>query len=161
LRSYLRIDLPWGSAQPRAWRFIVAMLAAVVASIVACWVIATVTAALVPATTGYEHFRFADYARLTVIGVVLASVAWPIVTLVSSRARRLYLLLAIIVTVASFAPDAWILHQGQPAAGVVGLMVMHVALLLITYPTLVWGAPQPRLGARLAHGDPVRTGVSR
>ena len=30
-----------------------------------------------PATNGYVHFQFADYAKLTVIGVLIAGAAWP------------------------------------------------------------------------------------
>ena len=157
LRGYLRLDSPWGAAQPGAVRCVLATLVAVVGSILACWVVATATIALVPATAGYEHFRFSDYARLTVIGVVLAGIAWPLVTLLSSRARRLYLWLAIAVTVVSFAPDLWILRQGQPAAGVAALIVMHIALFAITYPTLVFGAPQPRgIAASIETGDAAR-----
>ena len=33
--------------------------------------------AIFPATKGYVHFRFSDYAKLTVIGVVIACLAWP------------------------------------------------------------------------------------
>ena len=36
--------------------------------------------AIFPATRGYQHFRFSDYATLTIIGVLIACVAWPVVT---------------------------------------------------------------------------------
>ncbi|MBN9153261.1 MAG: hypothetical protein J0I70_08320 [Microbacterium sp.] len=157
LRGSLRLDFPWGAAQPGAVRCVLATLVAVVASVLACALIAAITTTLAPATAGYEHFRFSDYARLTVIGVILAGIAWPLVTLLSSRARRLYLWLAIAVTVVSFAPDLWILRQGQPAAGVAALIVMHIALFAITYPTLVFGAPQPRgIKASTDTGDAAR-----
>lgn len=142
LLTAAHIDLPRGSAQPSLWRFVVATLVAIIGSLLACWLLAAAAEQLVPATRGYEHFRFADYAKLTIIGVVIASLAWPVVTWFSSRARGILLVLAILVTVASFAPDVWIGMQGQPAAGVLTLALMHVALLVITYPALVLIAPQ-------------------
>jgi hypothetical protein len=36
-----------------------------------------------PATWGYAHFQFSDYAKLTVIGVLIACAAWPVVTRIS------------------------------------------------------------------------------
>ncbi|MGN6743308.1 MAG: hypothetical protein ACTHJL_08430 [Amnibacterium sp.] len=140
------IDLPRGSAQPSPWRFAVALVVAVVGSLVACWLIATASIALLPSLRGYDHFRFADYAKLTVIGVVIASLAWPVVCWFSTRAARILAVLAVLVTIASFAPDVWIGIHGQPAAGVLALAVMHVALLLVTYPALVLIAPQRRPG---------------
>jgi hypothetical protein len=40
------------------------------------------------------HLRFADHAKLTVIGVVIACAEWPIVTRVSSAPRWLFFRLA-------------------------------------------------------------------
>ncbi len=144
LRMYLRLDFPRGSAQPGPVRFVAATLIAVFGSVVACWATSTVTIALIPSIAGYGHLQFDDYTRLTVIGVLVASIAWPLVTLVSSRARRLFLWLAVVVTIVSLAPDLWILHQGQPTPGVVALMIMHFALAVVTYPVIVFGAPQRR-----------------
>jgi hypothetical protein len=36
------------------------------------------------------HFRFADHPKLTVVGVVIACAAWPIVTRMSSAPRWLF-----------------------------------------------------------------------
>lgn len=143
----LRLDLPMGRRQPRAWRWVLAAAVAVVGSVAACALLAAAGVAVFPSTAGYGHFRFADYTKLTVAGVVAASVAWPIVTWLSSRARPVFLWLAVIVTVVSFAPDLWILHGGQPAEGVLVLAVMHVAVAAVTYPALVLIAPQPRRDA--------------
>lgn len=140
----LAIDLPLGSAQPRAVRVVLAIIVAVALSILACWALATAGIALMPSTAGYEHFGFGDYAKLTIIGVVIAGIGWPIATLLSTRARRLYLVAAVVVVIASLAPDLWILYKGQPAGAVVVLMIMHVALGVVTYPVMVYGAPQPR-----------------
>jgi hypothetical protein len=115
---------------------------AVALSILACFALAALAVAVDPGLAGYGHFQFADYARLTVLGVVGACVGWPIVTWFTTSARRLYLWLAILVTVVSLAPDLWILHLGQPPAGVATLAVMHFALAVITYPAMVFLAPQ-------------------
>jgi hypothetical protein len=144
LRAYLRLDFPWGSAQPGPVRFVAATVIAVFGSVLACWAISKVTIALIPSVAGYEHLQVGDYTRLTVIGVLVASIAWPLVTLAASRARRLFFWLAVLVTIVSLAPDLWILHQGQPIPGVAALMVMHIALALVTYPVIVFGAPQRR-----------------
>ncbi|MEF2978398.1 DUF6069 family protein [Subtercola sp. YIM 133946] len=141
------IDLPLGRSQPRLLRFVVATVVAVAASLLACAGLVGLGVLLYPATKGYEHYAFSDYGKLTIIGVVLASLAWPLVTLVSTRARRLYVWLAVIVTVVGFAPDAWILYTGQPAAGVFILVLMHLALALITCVALVFIAPQQTRGA--------------
>ncbi len=140
--ALLHLDFPWGAAQPSLVRWIVATVVALGASIAACAAIAAAGIALFPSTAGYEHYRFEDYAKLTTIGVIVAAIGWPIVTLVTTRARRLFLWLAIIVTIVSFAPDLWILRGGQPAPAVADLAVMHVAVGVITYLALVVIAPQ-------------------
>jgi hypothetical protein len=33
--------------------------------------------AVFPSTKGYVHFQFSDYSKLTIIGVIIACVAWP------------------------------------------------------------------------------------
>jgi hypothetical protein len=87
------------------------------------------------------HFEFHDYGKLTVIGVVIACVAWPVVCRLSADPRWLFFRLAIAVTVVLLLPDLYILHQGQPARAVGVLMLMHLAIALITYNVLVHVAP--------------------
>ena len=98
-----------------------------------------------PSTKGYPHFQFSDYAKLTVIGVIMACIAWPVVVRLSSAPRWLFVRLAVLVTFVLWAPDAWILYQGQPARAVAVLFVMHLAIALVTYNLLVHVAP-PRPG---------------
>lgn len=140
----LDLDLPRGTMQPSLARFIAASAVAVVGSVLACAGLAAAAIAAMPNLAGYEHFQFMEYTKLTVIGVVLACLAWPAMAWLSSRAWKPFLWLAVAVTLVGLAPDAWILLKGQPAAGVGVLVVMHFALLLITYPALVLIAPQPR-----------------
>jgi hypothetical protein len=94
-----------------------------------------------PSTKGYVHFQFHDYAKLTIIGVIIACVAWPIVTRISSAPRWLFCRLAILVTLVLWLPDLYILKQGQPAKAVAVLMCMHLAIALVTYNALVHLAP--------------------
>ena len=140
--AFLRLDLPRGAARPSAWRWILGTVAAVGASLLACFALARIAVALSPALAGYGHFQFGDYSKLTIIGVIVACVGWPVVAWFTTSARRLYLWLAIAVTVVSLAPDVWILHLGQPPAGVATLVVMHFALAAITYPAMICVAPQ-------------------
>jgi hypothetical protein len=94
-----------------------------------------------PSTKGYVHFRLSDYSKLTVIGVIIACVAWPIVTRISSAPKWLFFRLAIVVTLVLLLPDFYILHQGQPARAVAVLMCMHLAIALVTYNALLHLAP--------------------
>jgi Ca2+/Na+ antiporter len=87
------------------------------------------------------HFRFSDYARLTVIGVVIACVAWPVVTRISSAPRWVFFRMAVLSTAVLWLPDLYILAKGQPPKAVLVLMVMHLAIALVTYNALVRLAP--------------------
>ena len=130
-----------------------ATILAVGACLLVCFGLAHLAILLDPTLAGYGHFRFADYSRLTIIGVVVACIGWPVVTWFTTSARRLYLGLAIAATVVSLAPDLWILHLGQPAAGVATLVVMHFALAVVTFPAMVLLAPQ-RGGGSARRSDP-------
>jgi hypothetical protein len=97
--------------------------------------------AVFPSTKGYAHFQFSDYSKLTIIGVIIACVAWPIVTRISSAPKWLFFRLAVVVTLVLLLPDLYILKQGQPAKAVAVLMCMHLAIALVTYNALVHLAP--------------------
>ena len=97
--------------------------------------------ALFPSTRGYVHFQFADYAKLTVIGVVIACLAWPVVVRLSSEPRWVFTRLAVLVTVILLLPDLYIWLTGQPGRAVLVLVAMHLAIALITYNVLVRVAP--------------------
>jgi hypothetical protein len=97
--------------------------------------------ALFPGTRGYMHFQFSDYAKLTVIGVVIACLAWPVVVRLSSDPRWVYQRLAVLVTAVLLLPDLYIWLTGQPGRAVLVLVAMHLAIALITYNVLVRVAP--------------------
>ena len=54
--------------------------------------------------------------------MIIACVAWPIVTRISSAPRWLFFRLAILVTLVLLLPDLYLLHMGEPAEGVAVLM---------------------------------------
>jgi hypothetical protein len=102
--------------------------------------------------------QFSDYAKLTVIGVVIACAAWAVVIRVSSSPRWLLFRLAIVVTLVLFAPDLWLLASGQPADAVAVLLTMHLAVALVTYNVLVHVSPvRPEAGQGRVDGQTDRT----
>ena len=116
--------------------------------------------AVFPSTKGFAHFQFSDYAKLTVVGVIIACVAWPIVTRISSAPRWLFFRLAILVTLVLWLPDLYILHLGESAKAVAVLMVMHLAIAVVTYNLLVHIAPVRPASRVSADGRPP-AGVQR
>ena len=141
LATLARLDFHPRHRQPQASRVVLATAAAVAGSLAADALLVVIAQALFPATKGYAHFQFADYAKLTVIGVVIAGAAWPVVTRISSDPRWLFFRLAVLVTLMLWLPDVYILLQGQSAQAVAVLFLMHLAIALVTYNLLVRLAP--------------------
>ena len=130
-------------------RLLAATLASVAGSLAADALLVAIGTAMFPSTKGYVHFQFGDYAKLTVVGVIIACAGWPVVTRFSGAPRWVFLRLAVLVTIVLLLPDLYILHQGQPGSAVGVLMVMHLAIALVTYNLLVRAAPAgaPRPGS--------------
>ena len=80
LTSTAGIDLRPRHGQPKISRVVLATLAAIAGSLAADALLVVIGQAIFPGTRGYVHFQFHDYARLTVIGVIIACAAWPVVT---------------------------------------------------------------------------------
>jgi hypothetical protein len=137
----VKVDFAPTHRQPSPARLLLATVVALVGSLAADAALVALGEAVFPSTKGYAHFQFGDYAKLTVIGIVIACAAWPIVTRISSAPRWLFFRLAIVVTVVLLLPDLYILHQGQPGRAVAVLMCMHLAIALVTYNALVRLAP--------------------
>ena len=116
---------------------VVATVTSLVGSLAADAALVAIGTAVFPSTKGFVHFQFSDYAKLTVIGVVIACVAWPIVTRICSDPRWLYLRLAVAVTVVLLVPDVWILLHGEPGKAVGVLVCMHLAIAVVTYNCMV------------------------
>jgi hypothetical protein len=117
IASLARIDLAPPHSQPLADRVLLAIVAAIGGSLAADAILVAVGEAVFPGTKGYVHLRFSDYAKLTVIGVIIACAAWPTVTRVSSAPRWLFFRLAVLVTLVLWLPDLYILYRGAPARG--------------------------------------------
>ncbi len=135
------INLAPTHRQPSFPRVVVATVVSIAGSLGADVVLVAIGTSLFPGTKGYVHFQFHDYARLTVVGVIIACAAWPVVTRVSAAPRWVFLRLAVLVTLVLFLPDFWILAKGQPPKAVAVLMVMHLAIAVVTYNVLVHVAP--------------------
>ena len=160
LASLARVDFaPSTASRPpggSCWRHV----ASVAGSLAADAILVVTGKAVFPSTRGFAHFQFSDYAKLTVIGVIIACVAWPIVTRISPAPRWLFFRLAILVTLVLLLPDLYLLHMGEPAEGVFVLMAMHVAIALVTYNLLVRLAPaRPAAGGSPGGSPPFREPV--
>src|SRR5665213_2372641 len=120
--ALLRVDFPPERRRLERSRFAVAALVSIVGSLAADVLLVAIGTAVFPATKGYVHFRFSDYGKLTIVGVAIACVAWPIVTWISSSPRWLFFRLAVVVTLFLWLPDLYILWMGQPSMAVVVLI---------------------------------------
>jgi Family of unknown function (DUF6069) len=153
--SFWRVDFAPGHRQPSGVRVALATVVSVLACLVADAVLVAIGTAVFPSTKGYVHFGFSDYAKLTVIGVVVACLGWPVVTRISSSPRWLYLRLAIVVTLVLWLPDLYIIAKGQPPKAVAVLMVMHLAIAVVTYTCMTRLA---KVGEGASAVTPVPTG---
>ena len=132
-----KIDPSPDHRQPSALRIVIATVLSIAGSLLADAALVAIGTWVFPATKDYVHFQFHDYARLTVVGVIVACAGWPVVTRVSSAPRWIFLRLAVLVTFVLLLPDVWILAKGQPPHAVGVLMVMHLAIAVITYNLLI------------------------
>ncbi len=144
-----RLDFKPQHRQPSWPRVLVATILSIAGSLAADALLVVIGQGVFPSTRGYPHFQFPDYGKLTVIGVIIACVAWPIVTRISAQPRWLFLRLAVLVTLVLWLPDLYILHGGAPGEAVAILMLMHLAIAVVTYNLLVRVAPvgQPAAAA--------------
>lgn len=139
--TWTKVDFHPRHRQPEWGRLVVATVLAIGLSLAACAALVAIGEHVWPATKGFVHFQFADYAKLTIVGVLGACAGWPIVTRISSAPRWLFFRLAILVTLVLWLPDVWIWMKGESAQGVAVLAIMHVAIALVTYNVLVHVAP--------------------
>lgn len=149
----VRLDFAPSRRQPLALRVLAATLLSLIGSLAADATIVAIGKAVFPATKGYQHYQFGDYATLTIIGVLIAALGWPVITRMSSQPRWIYSRLAVLVTLVLLLPDIVLLHQGQPPTAVAVLMVLHIMIAVVTYFTVVVVANpgnknQPRPGRR-------------
>jgi hypothetical protein len=137
----IHLDFAPNHEQPSPGRVVLATAVSVVGSLLADALLVVIAQAVFPSTKGYAHFQFADYSKLTIIGVIIACVAWPITTRITSQPRWMFFWMAIGVTLVLWLPDVYILVNGQPSKAVAFLFIMHLAIALVTYNALVRLAP--------------------
>jgi hypothetical protein len=135
---------------PSALRVAVITVLSALASIVVNAGLVWLAKASDPSLQHYSHFRLWDYGTLTAVGVIAAGAAWYVATRSLLSARHTFFRVAVIVTLALWLPDVWLLIKHEPTRAVVFLVIMHAAVALITYNFLVFGAP---VGARAERGD--------
>lgn len=136
-----RVDWTPSHRQPSVMRLAVAAMLAIAGSLAADAILVAIGTHVFPGTAGYDHFRFNDYAKLTIIGVLIGAAGWPVLTRISSAPRWLYGRLTVLISLALFLPDLWLLMRGQPLDAVVVLMAMHVAIAVVIYFAMVLVAP--------------------
>jgi hypothetical protein len=140
----LGIDLHGHVGVTTPARWLLAGAVALAGSLAADALLVRAGVALFPATRGYEHFRFGDYALLTTLGVVAAWIGWPVLLWFATRPTWLLSWAATAVTLVLLVPDVYIAVQGQPIRAVAVLMCMHLAIGVITYASLLLLAPGHR-----------------
>jgi hypothetical protein len=153
--SLVHLDFDPNHKQPSGGRVVLATVVSIVGSLLADAVLVVIAQAVFPSTKGYAHFQFGDYAKLTVIGVLIACVAWPITTRITSQPRWMFFRMAILVTLVLWLPDVYILAKGQPAKAVGFLFLMHLAIAVVTYTALVHLAPVRALRRPAHRAQPV------
>jgi hypothetical protein len=148
----VHLDFAPRHRQPSAGRVVLATIVSVVGSLLADAILVVIAQTVFPSTKGYVHFQFGDYSKLTIIGVILACVAWPITTRITAQPRWMFFRMAVAVTLVLWLPDVLILVNGQPARAVAFLFLMHLAIAVVTYNALVRIAPV---------GEPARASAQR
>lgn len=139
--AVVKIDFSPDHEHPSTVGLVIATVVSLVASLLIDAGLVAIGTRIFPLTKGYAHFRFSGYAQLTIVGVIIACAAWPVVTRVSSAPRWVFVRMAFAVTAVLLLPDLYLLAQGQPPRAVVVLMAMHLAIALVTYNALVHIAP--------------------
>jgi len=157
--SLIHLDFAPEHAQPSGSRVLLATLVSIVGSLLADAILVVIAQAVFPGTKGYVHFQFGDYSKLTIIGVIIACVAWPITTRITSQPRWMFFRMAVGVTLVLWLPDVYILINGQPAKAVAFLFAMHLAIALVTYNALVHLAPMGRPHRAAHRAQPVADDV--
>jgi len=152
LATLLRFDPHPPHRPPSAARVVLATVASLGLSLLADAALVAAGTRVFPSTVGYVHFQFHDYGKLTIIGVIIACAAWPVVARICAAPRWLFFRLAIVVTAVLLLPDLYLLAKGQPARAVFVLMCMHLAIGVITYNCLVRLAPTGQRRASAQRG---------
>ena len=112
--NLVHLDFAPRHQQPSGARVVLATIVSIVGSLAVDALIVVIFQAAFPSTKGYAHFQFSDYSKLTIIGVIIACIAWPIVTRITSEPRWMFVRMAVLVTLVLWLPDVY--HPGQRPA---------------------------------------------
>lgn len=126
---------------PPRRRIALATTAALAGSILADGVLVATAERLFPSLRSFAHFSPLVWVALTVVGVLGACAAWPVVAAVTRRPQWLFCWMAFAVTLTLWLPDTILLAQRQPGRAVAVLMLMHLAIAVVTFESLVRIAP--------------------
>jgi hypothetical protein len=137
----VHLDFAPRHEHPSGGRVVLATVVSIVGSLLVDALIVVIFQAVFPSTKGYAHYQFDDYSKLTIVGVIIACIAWPITSRITSQPRWMFFRMAILVTLVLWLPDVYILVNGQPGKAVAGLFLMHLAIAVVTYNALVHLAP--------------------
>jgi hypothetical protein len=91
LLSAVRVDFAPQHRQTRSATWLIATVVALGSSLGPDANLVAIGARTFPSTRGSVHLYFSDYAKLTVIGVLVTCVGWLVVTRISSAPRWLFL----------------------------------------------------------------------
>jgi hypothetical protein len=123
-------------ADTSATRVVIGVVAAAIIAIAVNALVASGTSTLNPNGTQMGLVLTA-FAPLTVIGVLAATIGWAAVRRYAANARAVLRVLVPVVLVLSFIPDFGLLFAGMAdAVNLVGLLIMHVVVAVITVTAL-------------------------
>jgi hypothetical protein len=137
----IHLDFTPRHEHPAPGRVVLVTVISIVGSLAVDALCVFIAQAVFPGIRNYPHFQFADYSKLTVIGVIIACAAWPVTSRITSQPRWMFFRMAILVTLVLWLPDVYLLVMGQDAKAVAFLFAMHLAIALVTYNALVHLAP--------------------
>ena len=113
--NLVHLDFAPRHQQPSGVRVVLATIVSIVGSLAVDALIVVIFQAAFPSTKGYAHYQFSDYSKLTIIGVIIACIAWPIVTRITSEPRWMFLRMAVLVTLVLWLPDVASWSAASPA----------------------------------------------
>ncbi|GLI00841.1 DUF6069 family protein [Phytohabitans aurantiacus] len=124
-----------------SWKSTLAAIGiAIAGSVAANSVIALVARGPLDAPSEFQPLTPGAYVFLTSVGVILGAVVWRLIVARSRNATSVLRWLVPTVVAASLLPDVALLvaTESQPGittAGVVALMLMHIAVAAVAVPT--------------------------
>ncbi len=117
---------------------------AALASVALNSVIAALADAALPAGGVRMGLQLREYAPLTVVGILLGTLAWYVVRRTARNPRAVLRVLVPVAVVVSLVPDFGILSAGATLLNSLALIAMHLVVAAITVPTLARVLPLPR-----------------